>query len=132
MRRNILVLFSLSFAAILLMIIVANEYLQDKWARIQSLSQELEEEHKLFTLLVLSTLFDGACLIIWTVAQWVVAQIVNDIPLSGIDPCVLLAIQQLLAITTLTPIIAHVSLTVVRAFVQTRDAIRKELKQHHC
>lgn len=92
----------------------------------QKLATEIEDQ-KVFAVWAVSSLFDCAFLVIWALAQWTVDQIVNSLQLAGINYWVLITIQLLLAIATLVPILAHISVSVIRCLVKTRIAIEKEL-----
>ena len=75
-----------------------------------------------------STLADGAFLVVWVWVQWFVDQMISYFQLSWIDDWTLLLIQLLFAIGTLIPIVMHISVNMVRHLVEGWKAITVELK----
>ena len=82
----------------------------------------------LFAKWALSSLVDGVFLVLWVCVQWLVNQLISNLPLSWIDGWMLLLLQFLFAIATLVPIIAHVGVNVVRHIVHSWNAIQEEMK----
>jgi hypothetical protein len=90
--------------------------------------KELKGTIVIFLIWSISSLIDGAFIILWVVAQFIVNRVINALQLSGIDRIVLYVFQVLFAISTLAPITMTIYKDIRIMALRTTRTIQREIK----
>lgn len=79
----------------------------------QRLADMVRGEAKAYLLWIISSLLDACFVIFWVLLQWGTKWVLGLVALDGLDAVTLRVFQVIFALTTLAPILAHVTKNIV-------------------